>query len=76
MMKLPETGFLRLRQILGDAKANPPIPPVFPVSRSSWWQGVRDGKYPKGHKIGARSTGWRVEDVRALIDSTSGEVGK
>jgi hypothetical protein len=24
---LPETGYLRLKQIIGDPKANPPVPP-------------------------------------------------
>jgi hypothetical protein len=65
---LPEVGFLRLRQICGDPKAKPPVPPLFPVSRSTWWQGVRDGRYPKPVKIGARCTAWRVEDLRALIE--------
>lgn len=76
MIYLPETGFVRLRQIVGDAKATPPIPPLFPVSRSTWWQGVRDGRYPKPYKIGARATAWRVEDLRALIDSASAEAVK
>ena len=70
-MTLPETGFVRLRQICGDKKAKPPIPPLFPVSRSTWWQGVKDGRYPKPVKIGARCTAWRVEDVRALIEAAT-----
>jgi len=65
--QLPETGFARLRQIVGDQKASPPLPPIVPVSRSSWWAGVRSGKYPKPIKLGPRTTVWRVEDIRALI---------
>ena len=64
---LPETGFLRLPQIIGNRKAN--IPPIIPVSRSSWWNGIKSGKYPKPVKLGSRTTAWRVEDIRALIES-------
>lgn len=66
--KLPATGFLRLPQIIGDAKAIPPIPPIFPVSSSTWWAGVKSGRYPKPVKLSVRCTAWRVEDIRALIE--------
>jgi len=69
MSKLPETGFLRLPQIIGNPKATPPIPPVIPISKSSWWEGCKSGKYPKPIKLGGRTTVWRVEDIRALIES-------
>jgi prophage regulatory protein len=64
---LPDTGFLRLSQIIGNKKANPPIPAIFPVSRSSWWLGVKEGRYPQPIRLGPRMVAWRVEDVRALI---------
>lgn len=68
MHSLPETGFLRLPQIIGDANAEPPIPPIIPVSKSTWWAGVKSGRYPKPVKtLGQRITAWRVEDIRALI---------
>ena len=57
---LPETGFLRISQILAPAG---PIP----VSKSTWWAGVKDGRFPKPLKLGARVTVWRVEDIRQLI---------
>jgi hypothetical protein len=65
--QLPETGFLRLKQIIGDPKANPPIPPIIPVKKTTWWNGVRDGRYPKPVKLGERITAWRVEQIRDLI---------
>ena len=65
---LPQTGFLRLCQIIGDAKANPPIPALIPVSKSTWWAGTKTGRYPKPVKLGARAVAWRVEDIRALIE--------
>ncbi len=54
---LPDVGFVRLPQVLA----------VFPVSRSTWWAGVKAGLYPKPVKLGPRVTAWRVEEVRALL---------
>lgn len=68
---LPETGFVRLSQILGDKKKG--ITPIIPVSKSSWWDGVKSGRYPASVKLGERTTCWRVEDIRKLIE-TVGEV--
>ena len=67
MNQLPETGFLRLPQIIGDPKAKPPITPIIPVGKSCWWDGVKSGRFPKPVKLGPRVTAWRVEDIRALI---------
>jgi len=67
-LTLPEAGFLRLPQIIGDPKTDPPTPALFPVSKSTWWSGVRDGRYPKPVKLSIRCTAWRIEDIRALIE--------
>jgi prophage regulatory protein len=56
---LPETGFLRLPQVLQ----------FIPVSRSAWWAGVKSGRYPKSVKISAHITAWRAEDIRILIQA-------
>lgn len=61
---LPQTGFVRLKQILA------PHGPI-PVSKSTWWAGVKDGRFPKPTKLGARVTVWRVEDIRALFENES-----
>jgi predicted DNA-binding transcriptional regulator AlpA len=71
--QLPQTGYLRLPQIIGNAKAEPPIPAVIPVGKSTWWQGVKDGRFPKPVKLGPRTTAWRVEDIRALIERLTTE---
>ena len=63
---LPQDGFVRLKQILGDPKAG--IPPIIPVSKSTWWLGISRGLYPAPVKLSARISAWRVEDIRALID--------
>lgn len=71
MHHLPETGYLRLRQIIGDPYSDPPIPAIIPVSKSTWWAGVRSGRYPQSIKtLGARITVWRVEDIRRLISNS------
>jgi predicted DNA-binding transcriptional regulator AlpA len=67
MYQLPESGFLRLPQIIGDAKRG--IPAVIPVSKSAWWEGCKTGRFPKPVKLGPRTTAWAVADIRALIAS-------
>jgi hypothetical protein len=69
MNSLPETGFLRLTQIIGSPTAAPPIPPIIPVKKTCWWAGVKSGRFPKPIKLGPGITAWRVEDIRALIAS-------
>jgi prophage regulatory protein len=59
----PLTGFVRLSQILS------PIGPI-PVSKSTWWQGVKDGRFPRPQKLGPRTTVWKAEDVRALFEDS------
>jgi len=57
----PNTGFVRLSQILA------PKGPI-PVSKSTWWQGVKDGRFPKSYKLGPRTTVWKVSDIRAMFE--------
>ena len=64
---LPVTGFLRLPQIVGNPRTKPPTPPLIPVCKSSWWDGVKKGIYPQPVKIGPRTTAWKVEDICELI---------
>ena len=65
---LPEIGYVRLSQIIGNPHAEPPIPAVIPVGKSTWWAGVKSGRFPKPVKLGPRTTAWRVEEIRALIE--------
>jgi predicted DNA-binding transcriptional regulator AlpA len=62
--QLPPTGFVRLPGILA------PTGPI-PISKSTWWAGVKDGRYPKPVKLGPRITAWRVEDIRSLISEAA-----
>jgi len=68
-IKLPETGFLRVKQIVGDKKKD--IPALIPIGRSTFLQGVKKGKYPASIKLSAGVTVWRVEDIRNLINEFS-----
>lgn len=60
--EFPRTGFVRIRQILA------PVGPI-PVSRSTWWAGVKTGRFPAPTKLGSRVTVWRAADVRALYET-------
>lgn len=66
--QLPPIGFLKLRQIIGDPKAQPPIPALLPISRTSFLNKVKDGTYPKPVRLGKRSIAWRVHDINKLIE--------
>jgi predicted DNA-binding transcriptional regulator AlpA len=61
MQTIPETGFLRLPQVLE----------VIPVGKTCWWEGVKSGRYPKSVKLSARCTAWKAEDIHALIKRLS-----
>ena len=74
-VSLPETGFLRLNQIVGNPKADPPIPPIIPISKAAWWSGVKEGRFPTPVKLGPRITAWRIEDIRRLIESPAEPIG-
>lgn len=59
---LTETTFLRLPQVLA----------IIPISKSAWWQGCKDGRFPKPVKLGPRTTAWRSSDIAALVEQLSG----
>jgi prophage regulatory protein len=54
---LPKTGFIRLPAILR----------IIPIGKSTWWAGVKSGRFPRPVKLGPRTTAWRCEDIRELI---------
>lgn len=67
MAQLPEAGFLRLSQILGNPKQG--IPPIIPVKKTCWWAGVKSGRFPAPVKLGPRVVAWRVEAIKSFIES-------
>ncbi|MFI3215966.1 MAG: AlpA family phage regulatory protein [Methylococcales bacterium] len=68
--QLPETGFLRIWQIIGNKKTNTPA--IIPIGRSTFLAGVKSGKFPQPVKLGVRTTAWRIQDIRDLIISFGG----
>ncbi len=57
-----EGGFLRIKQILE----------LIPVSKATWWRGVKEGRFPKAIKMGS-CTFWATEDIKNLIEQIKGE---
>jgi prophage regulatory protein len=57
------SGYLRLPQVLH----------LYPVSRSTWWAGVKSGRFPAPVKLTPRTSAWRVRDIRALIEQAAAE---
>ena len=55
-------SFLPLPQVLA----------IIPISKSAWWQGCKDGRYPQPIKLGPRTTVWRSTDISALVRRLSG----
>ena len=41
---------------------------LIPISRASFYNGIRGGKYPPPIKIGPRTSVWRARQIHALID--------
>jgi prophage regulatory protein len=55
---MTEDKLLRLSQI---------IPYILPISKTSWWNGVKSGIYPQPVKLGPRTTAWRESDVMRIV---------
>lgn len=55
---LPEVGFMRLSDVLK----------LIPLSKSSWFRGVSEGRFPQPVKLTKRASAYRASDIRDLID--------
>jgi len=56
---LPQFGYIRLKEVLA----------IIPVSKSTWYKGIADGRYPKPTKVlGPRIAAWDVRDIRPLLE--------
>ena len=65
MQDINDNVLLRLPQVLT----------IIPISKSAWWQGCKDGRYPKPIKLGPRTTVWRSADIAALVGRLSSQSG-
>lgn len=61
MNQLSNFGFLRITDVLQ----------LIPIGKSTWWAGVKEGRFPKPVKIGPRLTVWRADEIRQLIETES-----
>jgi prophage regulatory protein len=53
-----EDRLVRLNEVLA----------LLPISKSTWWQGVRAGRFPRPVKLGSRVTCWKLSAIRTLLD--------
>jgi predicted DNA-binding transcriptional regulator AlpA len=60
---------IKLPQIIGDPKAEPPLPGIFQASRTQFYRLIQQGKFPAPLKPfpGCRASYWRYGDVLAAI---------
>ena len=61
MSNLENESLLRLPQVLK----------IIPISKRAWWQGCKDGRYPKPIKLGPRTTVWKASDISAFMRQLS-----
>ena len=61
MTTISTAGLRRLATII---QPHGPIP----VGRSTWWSGVKSGRFPAPVKLGPRITAWREADIQRLIE--------
>jgi len=71
--QLPETGFVRIWDVVGDKKRG--ISPRIPIGRTTFLNHIKAKKWPylKPVKLGDRTTAYKVEDIRRLINELGGE---
>jgi len=65
---MQQEALLRLQQVIGDPKANPPIPALIPVGKTAWYAGMKRGVFPKPIKLSSRVAVWRLSDIQAIIN--------
>lgn len=63
--------FIKIDEIIGNPKKS--LKALIPVSRSTWYAGIKAGIYPPGVKIGQRRIAWRYSHIAALLKRLGGE---
>ncbi|MDL2259721.1 AlpA family phage regulatory protein [Deltaproteobacteria bacterium OttesenSCG-928-K17] len=63
---MPQEGFARLPQVLH----------VLGIGKTSFWEGIKTGRFPAPVKLGPRTAVWRVEDIRSLIRNVAEDDGR
>ena len=65
MDDLENLRYLRIYEIIGCRKRG--IKPLIPVGRTTWWKGIKSGKYPKPVMLSDRTNGWRYDKIELLL---------
>ncbi len=67
--RIDPSGLYRIKSIV-RTKEGPP--PLFDLSASTWWAGVKSGRFPKPVRLGERMTCWKGSDLLALVENLGG----
>ncbi|MBQ0820602.1 AlpA family phage regulatory protein [Microvirga sp. HBU67558] len=59
---LGDEGYYRLNAIIGSKG-------LLPISRSTWYSWIQQGKAPPPVSLGPRIAAWRKSDIRKLLQS-------
>jgi predicted DNA-binding transcriptional regulator AlpA len=46
----------------------PTVLKLYPVGKTTWWNGVRSGKFPSPVRLGERLVAWKATDILALVE--------
>jgi len=61
---LPDSAWLRESQLVRSPKNPDSAIAPLPFSAPTLWRKVKDGTFPKPHKLSTRVTAWKVSQVR------------
>lgn len=59
MKPMHDNNLLRLNEVLS----------IVPVSRSTWYAGMKSGQYPAPVRISSRRVAWRANDIAKVVAS-------
>ena len=69
---LPDSAFIRESQLVQSPKTTTPAP--LPFSAPTLWRKVKNGTFPRPHKLSERVTAWNVGTVRAWMAAQKAQV--
>lgn len=56
-MFLPDEALVEIKRFL----------PLLPFKKSTWWAGVKSGRFPAGKRLGNNKTVWTVGQIRQVL---------
>jgi len=65
MTESTNTGFYSIYQIIGHKKRG--IPPIIPVSRSTFLKGIDEGLFPKPVYLSPKTKRWLHSEIKAYV---------